>query len=64
MSNKDKIKNWAQGAKGKLKEAAGAVGGHRRTAHSGQNDQLKAHAKNAGEHAKDVGKDLRNASQD
>jgi uncharacterized protein YjbJ (UPF0337 family) len=63
MGSKKKIKNTAQGTKGKVKESAGEISGHRRMAQRGQNDQLKADAKNAAEHVKDAGRKLKDASR-
>lgn len=64
MSRTDKIKNTAQGAKGKLKESAGRLGRSGRTVQRGRNDQLKADVKNAGEHAKQAGAKLKDAAKD
>ena len=54
MGLTDKAKNTAQGAKGKVKEAAGKTTGNRRLAAEGKADQSKASVKKAGEHVKDA----------
>jgi uncharacterized protein YjbJ (UPF0337 family) len=54
MSTKDKMKNTAQVAKGKVKEAAGVLTGRSRLKHDGRADQLKGNVKQSGEKAKDA----------
>jgi uncharacterized protein YjbJ (UPF0337 family) len=54
MSATDKIKNHAEGAEGKAKEAVGRATGDRSTEDEGRGDQVKADLKNAGEKAKDA----------
>jgi uncharacterized protein YjbJ (UPF0337 family) len=54
MLNKNKVKNAAQIAKGKIEEAAGkASGGHGLEA-DGKVDQMKGNMKQAGEKIKDA----------
>jgi uncharacterized protein YjbJ (UPF0337 family) len=59
MSATDKMKNTAQGAVGKAKEAAGTVGRSTRVAQRGRRDQVKADLKNAAEYLKDASSKLR-----
>ncbi len=54
MSATDKMKNMAEDAKGKIKEAAGKVTGDESQEHEGQADQTKADLKQRGEHVKDA----------
>ncbi len=54
MGKKDKAKNLAQIAKGKLKEAAGKTTGDQDLETEGDLDQIKGNAKQAGEKAKDA----------
>ena len=54
MSATDKIKNAAQDAEGKTKEALGRVTGDRGKENEGKGDQARAHLKNAGENGKDA----------
>jgi uncharacterized protein YjbJ (UPF0337 family) len=54
MGLDDKIKNAAEKAAGKAKEAAGKATGDERLQAEGQADQIKADLKNAGEHIKDA----------
>lgn len=53
----DKIKNAAEEAKGKAKEALGDVTDNRDLQAEGQADQLKADAKQVGENVQDAWKD-------
>jgi uncharacterized protein YjbJ (UPF0337 family) len=54
MSGTDKLKNAAEDAGGKAKEAVGRVTGDRDTEAEGRTDQSKADLKNAGEKVKDA----------
>ena len=54
MATTDKAKNTAERAKGKVKEAAGAVTGNDGLRSKGKADQRKANLKQAGEKMKDV----------
>ena len=54
MTNKDKAKNAAQIAKGKVKEAAGKHIDNEKLETDGQNDQMKGNLKQAGEKVKDA----------
>ncbi|NKX51417.1 CsbD family protein, partial [Arthrobacter deserti] len=54
MGLDDKIKNAAEKAGGKAKEAAGAASDDERLQAEGQTDQSKADLKNAGEKVKDA----------
>jgi uncharacterized protein YjbJ (UPF0337 family) len=54
MSATDKMKNAAEDLKGKAKEAAGRVSGHRDTELEGKGEQTSADLKNAGEKVKDA----------
>jgi uncharacterized protein YjbJ (UPF0337 family) len=53
----DKIKNAAEDAKGKVKEATGSATDNERLEADGKADQSKASAKQAGENVKDVFRD-------
>lgn len=57
MSASDKIKNAAEEAAGKAKEAAGKMSGNERLEADGKTDQTKANLKQAGENVKDAVKD-------
>jgi uncharacterized protein YjbJ (UPF0337 family) len=57
MGDTDKVKNTAEKAKGKVKEAAGHVTGNDRLKAEGKGDQAKGDLKQAGEHVKDAAKD-------
>ncbi len=57
MSTEDKIKNAAQDALGKAKEAAGTVTGDDSLKAEGKLDQTKADLKQSGEKVKDALKD-------
>lgn len=57
MGMGDKIKNAAEEAKGKAKEALGDVTDNRDLQAEGQADQLKADAKQVGENVQDAWKD-------
>ncbi|WP_329560430.1 CsbD family protein [Kitasatospora sp. NBC_01266] len=57
MSGEDKIKNAAEKAKGKAKEATGQAVGNERLTAEGKADQAKGDLKQAGEKLKDVLKD-------
>ena len=54
MSKKDKAKNVAQIAKGKLKETAGKTTGDDQLETEGDADQMMGHVKQAGEKVKDA----------
>jgi uncharacterized protein YjbJ (UPF0337 family) len=51
---RDKSRNAAQSAKGKVKEAAGKATGDRKLESKGKTDQTKAKVKKTGEKVKDV----------
>ncbi|HEX6576992.1 MAG TPA: CsbD family protein [Jiangellaceae bacterium] len=57
MGADDKAENWAEGVKGKAKEATGKVTDDERLEAEGRIDQGKADAKQAGEKVKDIFKD-------
>ncbi|MFD5466980.1 CsbD family protein [Kitasatospora sp. NPDC127059] len=57
MGTEDKLRNMAEKAKGKAKEAAGKVTGDRVVEAEGRGTQMKSDLKQAGEKVKDVGKD-------
>jgi uncharacterized protein YjbJ (UPF0337 family) len=54
MATTDKVKNTAQQAKGKVKEAAGKVTGNDKLEKKGKIDQRKGDLKQAGEKVKDA----------
>ena len=54
MSKKDKAKNLAQIAKGKIKETAGNTTGDTQLEAEGNVDQMKGNVKQAGEKVKDA----------
>jgi uncharacterized protein YjbJ (UPF0337 family) len=54
MTNKDKAKNLAEIAKGKVKEAAGKTTGDDQLENDGRVDQMKGNLKQAGEKVKDA----------
>ena len=54
MAATDKVKNTAQRAKGKVKEAAGKVTGNDKLRRKGKADQRKGNLKQAGEKVKDA----------
>jgi uncharacterized protein YjbJ (UPF0337 family) len=54
MSKKDKAKNLAQVAKGKLEETAGRTTGDDHLEAEGDVDQMKGNVKQAGEKVKDA----------
>jgi uncharacterized protein YjbJ (UPF0337 family) len=54
MGKKDKAKNAAQKAKGKLKEVAGKAAGDQDLETEGDLDQMKGNVKQAGEKVKDA----------
>ena len=54
MTNKDKAKNTAQIAKGKVKEITGKTTGDSKLENEGKVDQMKGNLKQAGEKVKDV----------
>jgi uncharacterized protein YjbJ (UPF0337 family) len=58
MSLADKARNEAQELRGQTKEWVGDKSGNEEMAAEGKADQLKARAKQAGEHVKDAGEDL------
>ena len=57
MGSEDKLKNTAEGAKGKAKEAAGKLTDDERMEAEGKADQVSSDAKQAGEKVKDIFKD-------
>jgi uncharacterized protein YjbJ (UPF0337 family) len=57
MGLDDKIKNTAEGAQGKAKEAAGKATDNERLEAEGRGDQASSDLKQAGEKVKDVFKD-------
>ena len=63
MTATDKIRNTAQGAVGKAKEAVGTVGRSPRMAQRGRRDQMKADLKNASEYLKDASSKLRDMAK-
>jgi uncharacterized protein YjbJ (UPF0337 family) len=54
MGKKDKAKNMAQIAKGKLKETAGKATGDQQLESEGDVDQMSGNVKQAGEKVKDA----------
>jgi uncharacterized protein YjbJ (UPF0337 family) len=58
MSLADKARNEAQELRGRTKEWVGDQSGNEEMRAEGKEDQLKARAKQAGEHVKDAGRDL------
>ena len=54
MSKRDKAKNSAQIAKGKLKQVAGRATGDDQLEVEGESDQMKGDLKQAGEKVKDA----------
>ena len=54
MATTDKVKNTAQRAKGKVKEAAGTATGNDKLRAKGKTDQRKGNLKQAGENVKDA----------
>lgn len=61
MGLDDKIQNQAEDAKGKAKEATGAVTGDESLKNEGRGDQSEAKAKEAGRHLKDAGKNAKDS---
>jgi uncharacterized protein YjbJ (UPF0337 family) len=57
MGKKDKTKNRAQIAKGKVKSAVGEASGDEQLKNEGDADQMKGNLKQAGEKVKDAFKD-------
>jgi uncharacterized protein YjbJ (UPF0337 family) len=57
MGSEDKLKNTAEGMKGKTKEAAGKLTDDERMEAEGKADQVSSDAKQAGEKVKDIFKD-------
>ncbi|WP_441249603.1 CsbD family protein [Kitasatospora sp. McL0602] len=57
MGTDDKVRNVAEKARGKVKEAAGKATGDRVTEAEGRGQQLKSDLKQAAEKIKDAGKD-------
>ena len=55
----DKVQNTAEDAKGKAKEATGAVTGNESMKAEGRDDQGKASAKEAGRHVKEAAQDVK-----
>ncbi|MFD8755376.1 CsbD family protein [Kitasatospora sp. NPDC059577] len=56
MGTDDKMRNMAEKAGGKIKEAAGKATGDRTIETKGKADQVKSDLKQAGEKIKDAGK--------
>jgi uncharacterized protein YjbJ (UPF0337 family) len=54
MGPKERISNKIEEARGRGKEAIGAITGNRDLKSEGKSDQVKARAKNAGEDVKDA----------
>jgi uncharacterized protein YjbJ (UPF0337 family) len=54
MAATDKVRNSAQKAKGKAKEAAGKATGNDKLRAKGKADQMKGNLKQAGENVKDA----------
>jgi uncharacterized protein YjbJ (UPF0337 family) len=54
MSRKDKLKNRAQGLKGKATRVAGRISGNESLERKGKLDQTKGNLKEAGEEVKDA----------
>lgn len=54
MSGADKIRNAAEEAAGKAKEAVGDATGNEKLQAEGKRDQVKANLKQAGENVKDA----------
>jgi uncharacterized protein YjbJ (UPF0337 family) len=54
VTNKDKAKNMAQVAKGKVEEGAGKTMGDDKLENDGKADQMKGNMKQAGEKVKDA----------
>jgi uncharacterized protein YjbJ (UPF0337 family) len=61
MGKKNKASNKAQDTKGRVKEAAGSMTGHRDLENEGKKDQAKAGLKNAGEELKDAAHKVKDA---
>jgi uncharacterized protein YjbJ (UPF0337 family) len=57
----DKVKNQAEDAKGKAKEAAGSATGNESMKAEGRDDQGKASAKEAGRHTKEAAGNVKDA---
>jgi uncharacterized protein YjbJ (UPF0337 family) len=57
MGSEDKLKNTAEGMKGKAKETAGKLTDDERMEAEGKADQVSSDAKQAGEKVKDIFKD-------
>ncbi|MEU8516434.1 CsbD family protein [Kitasatospora sp. NPDC048722] len=57
MGTDDKLRNAAEKAKGKVKEATGRVTGDRPLVAKGRGEQVKSDVKQAAEKLKDAGKD-------
>ena len=62
MSTKDKIENKAEELKGRGKEAVGAATDDSSLRGEGTMDQMRAHAKQAGEKVKDAGEEVKDAA--
>ncbi len=58
MGLQDKVKNTAEVLKGKAKEAAGKATGNEQLEVEGKLEQGKGHLRQAGEKARDAGKDV------
>ena len=61
MSFTDKVKNKTEELAGKAKQRVGDATDNERLIAEGQAEETSANAKQAGEHMKDVGRDVRDA---
>jgi uncharacterized protein YjbJ (UPF0337 family) len=61
MGIADRASNKAQGAKGRVEEAAGTMSGDPDLKKKGKTDQAKARVKNAGEDLKDAADKVKDA---
>jgi uncharacterized protein YjbJ (UPF0337 family) len=61
MSTRDRASNRTQDAKGRVKEAAGAISGNRDLKNKGKTDQVKAASKNRGDDLKDAARKVKRA---
>jgi uncharacterized protein YjbJ (UPF0337 family) len=61
MSAKNKLSNAAQGARGKVKQVAGALTGNRKTEMKGRRQQVRADLKNAGQQVKGSGRKVKDS---
>ena len=61
MGTRDKASNDAQDLKGKAKEAAGKLTGHKDLENEGRSDQAKSAVKDVGEKVKDAATKVKEA---